>query len=68
VCVSCFKAGGHGAHSYTMYRSVAGGCCDCGDLSSWRAEGEGGGGEGGGKGGGQAQEVSGRGQGAEGFR
>lgn len=40
VCVSCFKAGGHENHDYVMYRSSAGGCCDCGDLSSWHAEGK----------------------------
>ncbi|MEW5302971.1 MAG: hypothetical protein WDW36_005706 [Sanguina aurantia] len=39
VCISCFKAGGHDAHDYVIYKSPAGGCCDCGDLSSWRLDG-----------------------------
>ncbi|GIL45679.1 hypothetical protein Vafri_2876, partial [Volvox africanus] len=39
VCVSCFKAGGHEDHDWIQYRSASGGCCDCGDLSAWRAEG-----------------------------
>ena len=33
-------SGGHEDHDYVMYRSPAGGCCDCGDLSSWREQGE----------------------------
>lgn len=40
VCVACFKAGGHEGHDYILYRSPAGGCCDCGDLSSWALDGE----------------------------
>ena len=43
VCVSCFKAGDHEGHDYVLYRSPAGGCCDCGDPASWNLEGEGGG-------------------------
>jgi hypothetical protein len=39
VCVGCFRAGGHEAHDWVQYRSGSGGCCDCGDLSSWAAEG-----------------------------
>eukprot|EP00873_Tetraselmis_striata_P010026 jgi/Tetstr1/430290/TSEL_020115.t1 len=39
VCPACFKAGGHEDHDYIMYTSDAGGCCDCGDLSSWKASG-----------------------------
>jgi hypothetical protein len=34
----CFlaQAGGHENHDYIMYTSDAGGCCDCGDISSWK--------------------------------
>ncbi|KAK9808772.1 hypothetical protein WJX72_003285 [[Myrmecia] bisecta] len=39
VCLSCFKGGGHENHDYTMYISESGGCCDCGDPTSWKPEG-----------------------------
>ena len=33
------QAGEHAGHDVTMYVSDAGGCCDCGDPTGWRAEG-----------------------------
>jgi hypothetical protein len=30
ICHTCFVNGPHRDHDYLMYRSVAGGCCDCG--------------------------------------
>lgn len=39
VCLHCFRAGDHEGHDYRMYISDAGGCCDCGDPTSWRDEG-----------------------------
>ncbi|GAQ87607.1 hypothetical protein KFL_003640090 [Klebsormidium nitens] len=39
ICVECFKAGPHVKHDYIMYRSAAGGCCDCGDPVSLKEEG-----------------------------
>ncbi|KAL8444610.1 hypothetical protein Emed_006152 [Eimeria media] len=52
ICVACFqglcfvdffglcmKAGQHEGHSYFIYRSACGGCCDCGDASAWAPSG-----------------------------
>lgn len=33
------QAHGHEGHDYVMYISDAGGCCDCGDVASWKPEG-----------------------------
>ena len=39
VCVSCFKESDHVGHDFTIYRSEAGGVCDCGDYESWASSG-----------------------------
>jgi E3 ubiquitin-protein ligase UBR3 len=31
ICAECFKNGNHQGHDYNMFRSGAGGACDCGD-------------------------------------
>lgn len=31
ICADCFKNGDHEGHDYNMFRSGAGGACDCGD-------------------------------------
>ncbi|GAB1601060.1 E3 ubiquitin-protein ligase UBR3-like [Argonauta hians] len=33
LCSKCFQAGNHEGHDYNMFRSKAGGACDCGDAS-----------------------------------
>ena len=33
------QAGDHTNHDYAMYFSFAGGCCDCGDPTSWKPSG-----------------------------
>ena len=33
------QAGDHTNHDYSMYFSSAGGCCDCGDPTSWKPAG-----------------------------
>ncbi|CAG9464054.1 unnamed protein product [Pedinophyceae sp. YPF-701] len=35
ICVGCFLASDHAGHDFILYRSDAGGCCDCGDPASW---------------------------------
>ena len=32
ICAECFRAGDHTGHDYNMFRSGAGGACDCGDA------------------------------------
>ncbi|CBZ52375.1 Large protein with a UBR1-like ring finger related treble clef, related [Neospora caninum Liverpool] len=39
ICVFCFQEGNHLGHSYFIYRSSCGGCCDCGDASAWAPSG-----------------------------
>ena len=39
ICHECFEKGPHRNHNFLMYRSVAGGCCDCGDPGAWKASG-----------------------------
>lgn len=39
ICHECFEKGPHRDHNFLMYRSVAGGCCDCGDPGAWKASG-----------------------------
>ena len=36
ICHECFEKGPHRDHNFLMYRSVAGGCCDCGDPGKAR--------------------------------
>ena len=39
MCVDCFNAGDHEGHDFFVYRSDYGGCCDCGDPSTWQPSG-----------------------------
>uniref|UniRef100_UPI003590070B E3 ubiquitin-protein ligase UBR3 isoform X3 n=1 Tax=Myxine glutinosa TaxID=7769 RepID=UPI003590070B len=36
LCADCFSAGDHSGHDFNMFRSQAGGACDCGDNSVMR--------------------------------
>lgn len=33
LCAECFQKGDHDGHDFNMFRSQAGGACDCGDTS-----------------------------------
>ncbi|CAF0813761.1 unnamed protein product [Adineta ricciae] len=33
ICAQCFQNGNHEGHNYNMFKSQAGGACDCGDSS-----------------------------------
>ncbi|CAF4813957.1 unnamed protein product, partial [Rotaria sp. Silwood1] len=33
ICAQCFQHGNHEGHNYNMFKSQAGGACDCGDSS-----------------------------------
>ena len=33
LCVDCFERGNHKGHDFNMFRSQAGGACDCGDTN-----------------------------------
>lgn len=39
ICIDCFERGNHIGHDFMIYSSTSGGCCDCGDDSSWKTEG-----------------------------
>ncbi|KAK2143057.1 hypothetical protein LSH36_882g00050 [Paralvinella palmiformis] len=39
LCADCFQAGNHVGHDYNMFRSQAGGACDCGDVNVMSTEG-----------------------------
>lgn len=39
MCVACFDEKDHVGHSYRIYTSSVGGCCDCGDEQAWREQG-----------------------------
>lgn len=39
LCADCFQAGNHEGHDYNMFRSQAGGACDCGDVNVMNAAG-----------------------------
>ncbi|XP_063964911.1 E3 ubiquitin-protein ligase ubr3-like isoform X1 [Lytechinus pictus] len=39
ICADCFHGGNHEGHDFNMFRSLAGGACDCGDTSVMKAEG-----------------------------
>ena len=39
LCAECFHQGNHEGHDFNMFRSQAGGACDCGDVSVMRSEG-----------------------------
>lgn len=33
LCYECFHSGNHEGHDFNMFRSQAGGACDCGDVN-----------------------------------
>lgn len=35
LCIKCFDLNKHKGHKYYIYKCSSGGCCDCGDESSW---------------------------------
>ncbi|XP_075538294.1 ubr3 ubiquitin ligase isoform X4 [Dermacentor variabilis] len=39
LCADCFQQGNHQGHDFNMFRSQAGGACDCGDASVMREDG-----------------------------
>ena len=39
LCAECFHLGDHEGHDFNMFKSQAGGACDCGDVSVMRKEG-----------------------------
>ncbi|CAN7992707.1 unnamed protein product [Ixodes hexagonus] len=39
LCADCFQQGNHQGHDFNMFRSQAGGACDCGDGSVMREDG-----------------------------
>lgn len=39
LCADCFLKGQHEGHDFNMFRSQAGGACDCGDTSVMRSSG-----------------------------
>ena len=39
LCAECFHQGDHEGHDFNMFKSQAGGACDCGDVSVMRKEG-----------------------------
>lgn len=39
ICTDCFRAADHAGHDFNMFRSQAGGACDCGDAEVMRPEG-----------------------------
>ncbi|EEB17463.1 ubiquitin ligase E3, putative [Pediculus humanus corporis] len=39
LCAECFRNGNHDGHDFNMFRSQAGGACDCGDISVMKESG-----------------------------
>lgn len=39
ICADCFLQGNHEGHDFNMFKSQAGGACDCGDETVMKAEG-----------------------------
>ena len=39
LCADCFLAGDHEGHDFNMFKSQAGGACDCGDDTVMKKEG-----------------------------
>mmetsp|Transcript_23783 Transcript_23783/g.51701 ORF Transcript_23783/g.51701 Transcript_23783/m.51701 type:complete len:1715 (-) Transcript_23783:3049-8193(-) len=39
MCVDCFDPTDHEGHDFRIYKSLTGGCCDCGDPNAWRPSG-----------------------------
>lgn len=40
LCADCFVDGNHEGHDFNMFRSQAGGACDCGDENVMRKQGQ----------------------------
>ena len=39
LCAECFQRGNHKGHDFNMFRSQAGGACDCGDTNVMKESG-----------------------------
>ena len=39
LCADCFQAGNHAGHDFNMFKSQAGGACDCGDETVMKLDG-----------------------------
>lgn len=39
LCAECFQRGNHAGHDFNMFRSQAGGACDCGDMNVMKESG-----------------------------
>ena len=39
LCSTCFRNSDHTGHQVFFHRTSPGGCCDCGDIEAWKAEG-----------------------------
>jgi len=39
LCDACFQASDHTGHEVSFHQTSPGGCCDCGDVEAWAAEG-----------------------------
>lgn len=39
ICADCFHGADHTGHDFNMFRSLAGGACDCGDTSVMKSSG-----------------------------
>ena len=39
ICNECYQSSAHEGHDVYFYRSVVGGCCDCGDPDAWEESG-----------------------------
>jgi len=39
ICNECYQSSAHEGHDVYFYRSVVGGCCDCGDPDAWEEAG-----------------------------
>ena len=38
LCTDCFLSSSHTEHLYCMFAISGGGCCDCGDVESWKKD------------------------------
>ena len=38
LCKDCFLSGSHINHLYHLFGISGGGCCDCGDVESWKKD------------------------------
>lgn len=39
LCDTCFRNSDHTGHDVLFHRTSPGGCCDCGDIEAWKADG-----------------------------